>query len=79
MSRKSRWLASWRNSANKPIFYHSVSRVVERRFAFGSEDKEKFRTLMRMQEKFTGYRVVSYDQRTGLLSESFLDMVLRPR
>ena len=60
MSRKSRWLASWRNSAERPIFFHIVSRVVERRFAFGPEEKEKFRTLMRMQEKFTGCRVVSY-------------------
>ena len=60
MSRKSRWLASWRASTEKPIFYHIVSRVVERRFAFGPEEKEKFRTLMRMQEKFTGCRVVSY-------------------
>jgi REP element-mobilizing transposase RayT len=34
--------------------------VVERRFAFGSAEKEKFRTLMRMQEKFTGCRVVAY-------------------
>ena len=33
---------------------------MERRFAFGAEEKEKFRTLMRMQEKFTGCRVVSY-------------------
>ena len=60
MSRRCRWLASWRESVEKPIFYHIVSRVVERRFAFGSEEKEKFRTLMRMQEKFTGCRVVSY-------------------
>ena len=44
----------------KPVFYHVISRVVERRFAFGAEEKEKFRTLMRMQEKFTGCRVVSY-------------------
>jgi putative transposase len=60
MSRGSRWLAVWRKSVDKPIFYHVVSRVVERRFAFGPEEKEKFRTLMRMQEKFTGCRVVSY-------------------
>ena len=60
MSRKSRWLASWRASTERPIFYHIVSRVVERRFAFGPEEKEKFRTLMRMQEKFTGCRVASY-------------------
>ena len=58
--RKGRWLAEWRKSAGKPVFYHVISRVVERRFAFGAEEKEKFRTLMRMQEKFTGCRVVSY-------------------
>ena len=34
--------------------------MVERRFAFGPEEKEKFSTFMRMQEKFTGCRVVSY-------------------
>ena len=44
----------------KPVFYHVISRVVERRFAFGAEEKEKFRTLMRLLEKFTGCRVVSY-------------------
>jgi putative transposase len=58
--RKARWLAEWRKSAGKPVFYHVISRVVDRRFAFGPEEKEKFRTLMRMQEKFTGCRVVSY-------------------
>lgn len=60
MSRKARWLAEWRKSAGKPVFYHVISRVVERRFAFGPEEKEKFRALMRLQEKFTGCRVVSY-------------------
>ena len=58
--RKARWLAEWRNSAGKPVFYHVISRVVDRRFAFGPEEKEKFRALMRLQEKFTGCRVVSY-------------------
>ncbi len=58
--RKARWLAEWRKSAGKPVFYHVISRVVERRFAFGAEEKEKFRALMRLQEKFTGCRVVSY-------------------
>ena len=42
------------------MFYHVISRVVDRRFAFGAEEKEKFRVLMRLQEKFTGCRVVSY-------------------
>ena len=40
--RKSRMLAGGRKSAGKPIFYHAVSRVVERRFAFGPDEKEKF-------------------------------------
>ncbi len=58
--RKARWLAEWRKSAGKPVFYHVISRVVDRRFAFGAEEKEKFRALMRLQEKFTDCRVVSY-------------------
>jgi len=58
--RRARWLAEWRKSAGKPVFYHVISRVVDRRFAFGPEEKEKFRTLMRMQEKFTGCRATSY-------------------
>ena len=60
MSRKTRWLAEWRKSAGKPVFYHVLSRVVDRRFAFGTEEKEKFRALMRLQEKFTGCRATSY-------------------
>ncbi len=58
--RKARWLAEWRKSTGKPVFYHVISRVVERRFAFGVEEKEKFRALMRLQEKFTGCRATSY-------------------
>ena len=58
--RKARWLAEWRKSAGKPVFYHVISRVVDRRFALGVEEKEKFRALMRLQEKFTGCRVTSY-------------------
>jgi putative transposase len=58
--RKARWLGEWRKSTGKPVFFHVISRVVDRRFAFGAEEKEKFRALMRLQEKFTGCRVVSY-------------------
>jgi putative transposase len=46
--RKARWLGEWRKSTGKPVFFHVISRVVDRRFAFGAE------------EKFTGCRVVSY-------------------
>ncbi|MGL4401491.1 MAG: transposase [Luteolibacter sp.] len=58
--RKARWLAEWRKSAGKPVLYHVISRVVDRRFVLGTEEKEKFRTLMRMQENFTGCRILSY-------------------
>jgi REP element-mobilizing transposase RayT len=53
-------LAEWRHSEKKPVFYHCISRVVDRRFVLGAGEKEHFRMLMRMQEKFTGCRVVSY-------------------
>ncbi len=58
--RKARWLAEWQESVGKPVFYHVISRVVDRRFVLGVAEKEKFRTIMRMQENFTGCRVVSY-------------------
>jgi putative transposase len=58
--RKARWLADWRKAAGKPVLYHVHSRVVDRRFVLGTEEKEKFRTLMRMQENFTGCRALSY-------------------
>ena len=58
--RKARWLAEWRKASGKPVLYHVISRVVDRRFVLGTEEKEKFRTLMRMQENFTGCRVLSY-------------------
>lgn len=57
---RARWIAPWSESGVKPAVYHLISRVVERRFAFGAEEKEKFRTLMRMTENFTGCRVLSY-------------------
>ena len=42
------------------MIYHVISRVVVRRFAFETEEKEKVRALMRLREKFSGCRVVSY-------------------
>jgi putative transposase len=40
--------------------YHCISRVVDRRFVFGDDEREKFRMFMRMQENFSGCRVLSY-------------------
>lgn len=58
--RRARWLATWRNSKTRPVFYHCISRVVDRRRALGPVEKEKFRALMRIYEKFSGCRVVCY-------------------
>lgn len=58
--RRARWIAPWKDSLEKPSIYHCISRVVERRFAFGVEEKEKFRMFMRMYENFSGCRVLSY-------------------
>ena len=58
--RKARWLAEWAGKQGKPAIYHCISRVVDRRFVFGDEEREKFRIFMRMQENFTGCRVLTY-------------------
>ena len=58
--RRARWLADWKDSTEKPAIYHCISRVVDRRFVFGDEEREKFRVFMRMQENFSGCRVLSY-------------------
>lgn len=58
--RRSRWLAPWKDSSEKRAIYHCVSRVVDRRFVFGDEERERFRMFMRMQENFSGCRVLAY-------------------
>ena len=55
-----RWISPWADSEEKPSIYHCVSRVVDRRFAFGDEERGKFRMFMRMTENFSGCRVLSY-------------------
>jgi putative transposase len=54
------WLSPWKNSTEKPAQYHCLSRVVDRRFVFEEVEREHFRMLMRMQENFSGCRVLSY-------------------
>jgi hypothetical protein len=51
--RRARWLAPWKDSAEKPAIYHCISRVVDRWFVFGDDEREKFRVFMRMQENFS--------------------------
>ncbi len=58
--RRARWLATWQDSTSKPVIYHCISRVVDRRFVFGERECEAFRMYMRMYENFSGCRVLSY-------------------
>ncbi len=58
--KKKRWISPWAGSEEKPSIYHCVSRVVDRRFVFGDEERETFRMFMRMMENFSGCRVLSY-------------------
>ena len=44
----------------KAAFYHCVSRVVDREFRLGEEEREKFVELMREYERFCGVKVVTY-------------------
>ena len=62
MSRNNRrrWIAPWKNSTTKPEIYHTLGRIVGRSFLLGDEEREHFRMLMRMCERFTGCRVLSY-------------------
>lgn len=41
-------------------FYHCVSRVVDRQFLFGDEEKAKFVEVLRRWEAFCGVRVLTY-------------------
>lgn len=58
--RRARWLAPWKDSAVKPAIYHCISRVVDRRFVFGDVEREHFRMFLRIQENFSGCRVLAY-------------------
>ncbi len=40
--------------------YHCVTRVVERRFAFGDREKEKFVEILRAYEEFCGVQVLTF-------------------
>jgi REP element-mobilizing transposase RayT len=57
---RARWIVPWADSETKPAIYHCIARVVDQRFAFEGEDKERFRMYLRMMEGFSGCRVLAY-------------------
>jgi len=60
--RKARFLQPYPEDEPNPerVIYHVVSRVVDRRFVLDEKEKEHFRMLMRMYERFSGCRVLAY-------------------
>ena len=47
-------------SEESPLIMHCVSRVVDRQFLLGDEEREVFVEMMRMYEEFCGIKVLSY-------------------
>ena len=60
MNNRKRWTVPWKDSRTKPVIYHCISRVVGRQLVLEVDEREHFRMLMRICEKFTGCRVLSY-------------------
>lgn len=49
---------TWKDWLEKPAIYHCILRVVDRRFVFENAELEYYRMFMRMQENFSGCRVL---------------------
>ena len=58
--RQLRWKFSNEQAREKRACYSIVSRVVDRNHCLQVDEKEHFRMFMRMQEKFSGCRVLAY-------------------
>ena len=58
--KKSRKLFLSGFSEKAPLIMHCVSRVVDRQFVLGDEEREVFVEMMRMYEEFCGLKVLSY-------------------
>jgi len=56
--RQPRFISPWAESDS--AIYHVVSRVVDRQFVFGREEKDVFVRMMREYEAFCGVQVLSY-------------------
>ena len=63
------------DNQHERAFYHCISRVVERRFALGDAEKERFLKIIRGYEDFCGVRLLTY----CLMSNHFHLLVEVPR
>jgi REP element-mobilizing transposase RayT len=55
-----RRLSHLKDSREHAVIYHTITRVVDRRFIFQDYEREHFRMLMRMVENFSECRILSY-------------------
>ncbi len=46
--RAKKWIVVTSDPVNRPMVFHCVSRVVDRWFVFGDEEREAFRMFVRM-------------------------------
>ena len=60
---------------HKVAYYHCISRVVNRDFVLGEEEREQFVEMMRCYEHFCGVRVLTY----CVLSNHFHVLLAVPR
>ena len=62
MKKPRRFLVPAESSGEVPpvAIYHVVTRVVDRRFVLETDEKEQLRILLRMYERFSGCRILSY-------------------
>jgi len=69
-------MARWKADKNQEkAHYHCISRVVDRRFVLGPDEREKFIRIMRGYEAFCGVRVVTF----CIMSNHFHLLVEVPR
>ena len=47
-------------------YYHIISRIVDRQRVLDQDEKERFRTLLRATESFSGCRALAYLRRPSL-------------
>jgi hypothetical protein len=62
MKKPRRFLVPRDSSGEGPLvaIYHVVTRIVDRRFVLEADQKEQLRILLRMYERFSGCRILSY-------------------
>ena len=62
MKKRRRFLVPNESHGESPpvAIYHVVTRVVDRRFVLEADEKEQLRILLRMYERFSGCRILSY-------------------